>query len=97
MREANNRIRALPTKTNSDRPTVGAIKRALHDLSRNAQDSEQHDKGAALREVHKELRRLALRSGINPDDAVRQSLAAVALLRERMVSADGSAPDHVSS
>jgi hypothetical protein len=83
-------------QASSDRPTVGAIKRALHELARRAPSSVQHDSASSLREAHDHLRRLALRNGIDPDDAVRQSLAAVALLRERMISAGAPRSDQAS-
>jgi hypothetical protein len=83
--QAKNRIHVVPLMAGTEEPTLGAIKRALHELSRAAHGSALRDKGAALREAHEQLCRLALRSGIDPDDAMRLRLAEVELLRERMV------------
>jgi hypothetical protein len=96
MRQANNQVSALPPRTGPDHPTVGAIKRALHELSRKASGSTPRDIGAGLREAHDQLRQLALRNGIDPDNAVRQSLTAVALLRDRMISAGAPRSDQAS-
>lgn len=85
MHQAKTRIHSL-SATTPDRPTVGAIKRALHELSQTS-GSEQGDRSTGLREANDHLRQLALRSGIDPDVALKRSLAAVALLRERMAVA----------
>jgi hypothetical protein len=77
-------------RNSSGEPTVGAIKRALHQLSRTASGSAQREHGALLREAHDLLRRLALRSGIDPDDAVRRARAAAESQRERVVIASTS-------
>lgn len=94
MGQFNSRIQGLPPAGGSDEPTLGSIKRALHDLSRTAADPAHRDSGAALREANDLLRRLALDNGIDPDNAVRQRLAAVALLRERMVLASAATSAH---
>ena len=78
------------SRNSSGEPTVGAIKRALHELSRTASGSAQREHGALLREAHDLLRRLALRSGIDPDDAVQRSRAAAESQRERIVLARAS-------
>ena len=85
MGQVKNRIRALPPQSGPDEPTLGAIKRALHELSRTTPGSTRRDTGAVLREAHDQLRRLALRDGIDPDDAMRLRLAEVQVLRERLV------------
>lgn len=92
MGQAKNQVHALPPLAETEEPTLGAIKRAMHELSRATSGSAQRDRGAVLREVHDQLRRLALRSGVDADDALRLRLAEVELLRERMVlvSAPGS-------
>jgi hypothetical protein len=79
-----------------EHPTVGEIKRALHELSSATCGSAQHDGGESLREAHDLLRQLALRNGIDPDDALRRSLAAVASLRERLALATATASDQIS-
>ena len=96
MGQGNDPIQALPITQGGDEPTLGAIKRALHDLSRNPARSGRRDNGAALREAHELLRSLALRNGIGPEHAVRQQLAAVELLRQRMVLAGAGAASHLS-
>jgi hypothetical protein len=87
--EANIRIHALPPADGSDEPTAGAIKRTLHELSR--------DNGAILREAYDLLRQLARRNGIDPDDALQRRRAAVQSQRERMVLANAAAADQTSS
>lgn len=96
MGQARNRIHALSPAAGSDEPTVGAIKRALHELSRTTPDSAQNDNGAVLREAHDQLRQLARRNGIDPDDAVRRRLAEVESLRARMALASATASDQTS-
>jgi hypothetical protein len=88
-------IHALPASDASDTPTVGAIKRALHELSRTTSGSTQRDSGAVLREAHELLLGLARRNGINPDNAVQRRRAAVKLQRERMVLASVTASDQM--
>jgi hypothetical protein len=78
------------SRNTSGEPTVGAIKRALHQLSRTDSGSAQREHGALLREAHDLLRRLALRSGIDPDDAVQRARAAAESQRERVVLASTS-------
>lgn len=92
MGQVKNRLHALPSLASPEEPTLGAIKHALHELSRATPGSTKNDSGSVLREAHDKLRRLAIRNGIDPDDAVRLRLAQVQLLRERMVlaSAQGS-------
>jgi hypothetical protein len=94
--QAGKRVQVLAPGSRADEPTVGAIKRALHDLSCAPPGSSQQDSGAMLREAHDLLRRLAHSNGIDPDDAVRSRLAAVASLRERMVLASITSPDQGS-
>jgi hypothetical protein len=72
---------------------VGAIKRALHELSRSVSGSAPRDNGATLREAHDLLRKLAKSNGIDPDAALRGRLAAVAALRERLVLASARGSD----
>jgi hypothetical protein len=88
--QANSRIQVLAPSDGAGEPTVGAIKRALHELSRTASGSGQREQGAVLREAHDLLRRLAFRSGIDPDDAVQRSRAAADSQRERIVLASAS-------
>ena len=97
MGEANNRIHALPPSDGSDEPTVGAIKRALHELSRTTSGSAQRENDAILREAHNLLRQLALFNGIDPDDAVQRRRAAVKSQRERLVLAGAPPSDQTSS
>lgn len=80
------RMHALPDSDAPDVPTVGTIKRALHDLTRSAAAPGDDDGGAALREANDLLRQYARRHGIDPDEALRRSLAAVKLLRDRLAS-----------
>jgi hypothetical protein len=84
------RIPAFSPSGSSDEPTVGAIKRALHELSRTTS-------GSALHEAYDLLRQLALRSGINPDDAAQQSRAAVQSQRERLIHDSRTASKKSSS
>lgn len=91
--QARSRIHVLAPSDGSGEPTVGAIKRALHEF---ASGSAQREQGALLREAHDLLRRLALRSGIDPDDAVQRSRAAAESQRERIVLASTSKSDQTS-
>ncbi len=91
MRQTSTAIHALPESIDPDVPTVGAIKRAFHELSRTASGSTQGDEGAMLREAHDLLRRLARRDGIDPDAAVRQRRAAIQSQREQLVFASAAA------
>lgn len=75
----------------SDAPTVGEIKRALHELSHITSGAAQGDAGAMLREAHDLLRRLAHRNGIDPDAAVQQRRAASQSQREQLVLASAAA------
>ncbi|MCC6632740.1 MAG: hypothetical protein IT482_11805 [Gammaproteobacteria bacterium] len=97
MVQAEKPVHALPPVSRADEPTLGAIKRALHELSRAPSGSSQQDSGAMLREAHDLLRSLARSQGIDPDVAVRNRLAEVALLRERMVLASIASPDQAAS
>jgi hypothetical protein len=71
-----------------DEPTLGAIKRALHDLSCTDR--------TGLREAHELLRQLAGRNGIDLDEAVQSRRAIVKLQRERLVCASTLAADQTS-
>jgi hypothetical protein len=78
-------VHAVPTSAGTDDPTLGDIKRALHELSRT--DT------AGLREAHDLLRQLARRSGIDPDLAMQGRRALVNLQRARMARASAAGPD----
>jgi hypothetical protein len=95
--QTNIRIQALAPLAGSDEPTVGAIKRALHELARTISGLAPGDRGSNLREAHDLLRQLARRNGINPDDAVRRSRAAIKPGRVRLVCASATVPDTTSS
>jgi hypothetical protein len=95
--EADSRIRLMPPADGPEEPTVGAIKRALHELSRATSGSARHDHGAILREAHDLLRGLARHSGIDPDDVVQRRLAAIQSQRERMVLVSAASSDQASS
>ena len=94
--QGGNRLHALPSTDSADKPTVGAIKRALHDLSCADAVLAQRDHGAMLREAYDQLRQLARSNDIDPDAAIRGRLAAVALLRERMALAGVAESDRTS-
>jgi hypothetical protein len=96
-RETNHRIHVLPTADGVDEPTLGVIKRALHELSRTTSGSVQRGNGANLREAHDLLLKLARRNGIDPDDAVQRRRAAVKAQRERMVLVNATASDQTLS
>jgi hypothetical protein len=87
---------APPLPAGADEPTVGAIKRALHELSRSTSGSAQHDGGAILREAHDLLRQLARSNGIDPDAAMQRRRAAARSLREQLVLASATASDRTS-
>lgn len=82
-----------PPPAGTDEPTVGAIKRALHELSHSTSGSALRDGGAILRETHDLLRQLARRNGIDPDAAMRRRRAAARSLREQLVLASATAPN----
>jgi hypothetical protein len=84
------------SRNTAGEPTVGAIKHALHELSRTASGSPQRERAALLREAHDLLRRLALLSGVDPDDALQRARAAAKSQRERMVLASASKPEQTS-
>jgi hypothetical protein len=94
--EANSRIQVMQPSDGSDAPTIGAIKRALHELSRTT-GSAQRNSGAILREAHALLMGLARRNGIDPDIAVNKRLAAVESQRRRMVLVSPAPSDQTSS
>lgn len=96
MGQSSNRVHALAPAAAADEPTVGAIKRALHALSCADTDPARRDNGDKLREANDLLRQLARSSGIDPDAAIKERLAAVALLRERMVLASTAGSDKTS-
>jgi hypothetical protein len=93
VENSNTNIRALPPLTGFEEPTLGAIKRALHELSRAPASSAQGGTGANLREAHAFLRLLARRQGINPDDAVQRSRVAVESQRKRLVQVSAAASE----
>jgi hypothetical protein len=95
--QANSRMRLLAPPDGPGEPTTGSIKRAMHDLSRTLSGSVQRDAGAPLREAYDLLRRLALRNGIDPDDAMQRSRAAVESQRDRMVLASTAGSDQTST
>jgi hypothetical protein len=97
VENANTCIHSLRPQPGSEEPTVGAIKRALHDLSRTPWSSAQEDAGENLREAHALLRQLARRNGINPDDAVQRRRAAVQSQRDHLVRASATASEKSSS
>jgi hypothetical protein len=89
-------IHALPPLAGSDVPTVGEIKRALHDLLHNTSGAAQNDAGAMLREAHDLLRRLANRNGVDPDAAVQHRRAAIQSQREQLILASAPASNQTS-
>jgi cobalamin biosynthesis protein CobD/CbiB len=96
VRNANASLHVLQPLVGSEAPTLGTIKRALHELSRTASGSAQGSVAADLREAHALLRRLAHRNGINPDDALQLRRAAVESQREHLVRASISASQEAS-
>jgi hypothetical protein len=91
--EIENRIHALSPAASCAEPTVGEIKRVLHELSRTRSGC---DNGSILSQANELLRQFALRSGIDPDNALQRRRAAVELRRERMVVDSVPAPDQAS-
>jgi hypothetical protein len=93
----NHRSQVLPPSTGSAEPTVGSIKHALYELSHTTSGSAPRENGAVLREAYELLRTLALRDGIDPDDAVQARRATAQAQRRRMVLASGTASDQTLS
>lgn len=93
MGHAKQRLHALPPAPGAAQPTVGEIKRALAGLSQSSAAAAPGNRGALLREAHDQLRELAHHHGIDPDAALRRSLAAVESLRERLARASTATPD----
>jgi hypothetical protein len=89
-------LHALPPAGGSEEPSLGTIKRAIHELSCATTGPARRDSGAMLREANDLLRRLARRNGIDPDGAVQRSLEGVKALRERMLLASITNPDQPS-
>lgn len=90
---ARKKVRALRPATERNAPTIGAIKHALHELSRAGSPLARGDSAANLQQAYDQLRQLAVHNGIDPDSAVRQRLAAIQALRERMILLDTTGPD----
>jgi hypothetical protein len=84
MSPSNNHIHLLPPAAGVDEPTVGTIKRALHDLSHAPAGSEPRDYAAVLREINELMRRMARINGVDPDLALRRRRDAAQSQRERM-------------
>jgi hypothetical protein len=93
VRQFSDQLHALPPSGGSEEPSLGTIKRAIHELSGAKKGPARRDSGAMLREANDQLRRLARRNGIDPDGALQRSLEAVKALRERMLLASITNPD----
>lgn len=93
---ANDHVHALAPLAGSDEPTVGDIKRALHELSHSPSDFATRDYARVLREVNELIRRCARLNGIDPDAAVNRRREAAQTQRERIVLAGDTAADRKS-
>ncbi|MFO1502330.1 MAG: hypothetical protein U1F39_00770 [Steroidobacteraceae bacterium] len=93
MSDTDNAVHALPSPTMADEPTVGAIKRALHDLSPAAMGVAKRDYAEVLREVHALVCRLARINGIDPDAALQRRREAAKSRRDSMVLSSPAAAD----
>ncbi len=96
MGQSRNTLCTQPA-TSADEPTLGDIKRALHDLSRGAHGTSSNDTAAILREINELVRRVALLGGIDPDQALRRSRESLQSRRERMATSAAAAPDPASA
>ena len=72
-------------------PTLGAVKTALHQFSRSQGDAVPGTSGANLRAAYELLRAQALRSGVDPDQALQQRRAAGEMRRLRVVRTSANA------
>lgn len=86
-------IHALPLSAGADEPSVGTIKRALHDLSPASAGVATRDYAEVLREVHALVCRLARINGVDPDAALQRRCEAAQLQRDRMVLVSAGPPD----
>ena len=88
----NNQMHVLPLPAGSPEPSVGDIKRALHDLSDTATSIGSRDYAVVLRQVNEVIRRCARLNGVDPDAAVQRRRDALQAQRERMLGGAAS-PD----
>jgi hypothetical protein len=89
-------IHVLPLPAGALEPSVGEIKRALHDLSDATTGFGSRDYAAVLRQVNDLVRRCARLNGVDPDAAVQRRRDAVQAQRERMLGGAPAAPDPAS-
>ena len=72
-------------------PTLGKVKTALHQFSRSQGDAVPGTSGANLRAAYELLLAQALRSGVDPDQALQRRRAAGEIRRLRVVRTSANA------
>ena len=78
-------MHVLPLPAGPVEPSVGDIKRALHDLSDATAGVGSRDHAVMLHQVNELIRRCARLNGVDPDAAVQRRREAVQAQRERML------------
>jgi len=88
-----NLMHVLPLPAGSAEPSVGSIKRALHDLSDATTGVGSRDYAVVLRQVNELIRRCARLNGVDPDAAVQRQRDAIQVQRELMLGGTAAAQD----